>query len=364
MAAPKVRADYEQLKSAASRFSTQAQAARQSLQALQREIDVLQGGDWVGGGAAAFYQEMGSSVLPTLKRLAAALETAQQTTLQIHQVMAQAEAEAARWLNGEGVGLAAALAGAAAAGAAGPGAGSGSGAAGAGAAGGGAQAAPGDTPLPKPFVDAIAKLVAEENAAVDSKLSMFSQGVRDMVKKSPTLRSQIFQLEKNGFNFKTGPVADGYYMDPNTKTIVIDQPLGDADTVSHIAHEVGHGVNAQKIGIPATPTMTRDEYVRLNVNNLMQNEGEAQLNAAQIRAELKAAGGPDIGIPGSQTAKYQAVYDDYAAGKVTRAEAVNRMATLMGNERVSTPPHQPYRDSYRDAYRKDWDDNIAPTRKP
>ncbi len=115
MAVPKVRADYDQLKAAANRFNGQAQAARSSLQALQRDLDVLQGGDWVGPGATAFYQEMGGHVLPTLKRLAAALETAQQTTVQINQVMAQAEAEAARWLRGEGEGQNGALGGAAAA---------------------------------------------------------------------------------------------------------------------------------------------------------------------------------------------------------------------------------------------------------
>ena len=76
MAAPTVRADYEQLKEAANRFGGQAQAARQALQSLQRGLDVLQNGDWVGQGATAFYQEMSGSVLPTLKRLTSALERA------------------------------------------------------------------------------------------------------------------------------------------------------------------------------------------------------------------------------------------------------------------------------------------------
>src|SRR5687767_2452016 len=115
MAVPKVRADYDQLKAAAGQFGGQAQAVASTLKALQRDLTVLEGGDWLGAGATAFYQEMGGQVLPTLKRLAAALEAAQQTTVQINQVMAQAEAEAARWLRGEGDGQNGGLGGAAAA---------------------------------------------------------------------------------------------------------------------------------------------------------------------------------------------------------------------------------------------------------
>lgn len=393
MAAPKVRADYDQLKDAAGRFGGQAEAAQKSLQALQRELDVLQNGDWVGKGATAFYQEMGGQVLPTLKRLTAALATAQQTTLQINQVMAQAEADAARCLQATGAAAGALGAGLGAGVLAGPGGGSG---AGGGSAGAG-TASPQDIAAQfKTMLDTQAKIgqalgigdalavafskgaaaglagaspavrnaimqVLEEGS-VERKLGAFSQGARDLVNKSPTLRGQVFKLEQEGYNFKTGAVADGYFTDRDTKTITIDQPLSNGETAAHIAHEVGHAINSQQPTIPVTPTMTRAEYVQKNVDNFMHNEGEAQFNATQIRAELKAGGGPDIGVPGSQTAAYQAVYDKFTAGTITRAQAVDQMATLMGNEAVSTPPYQPYRDYYRDAMANDWDTNIAPTR--
>ena len=365
MAPPKVRADYEQLKNAASQFGGQAQAARQTLQALQRQLEVLQGGDWVGQGATAFYQEMGGQVMPTMKRLAGALESAQQSTLQISQIMAQAEAEAARVLRGGPAGpggaatpqeigaavesvvdVANAIGGSPLAGAVAAGAIAGVAAAGA-----------------SPAVQA-AVLKALEDGSVDRKLSMFTPQVRELVKQSPTLRAEVLKLEQAGYTFKTGPVADGYKTDWDQQVITIDQPLGDAVTVSHIAHEVGHGVSAQQQSIPATPAMTRDQYVQQNVDNLMHNEGEAQFNASQVRAELNASGGPDTGIPGSQTAAYQTVYDNFTAGTITKAQAIDQMGTLMGNEHVSTPPYQPYHDSYGDFYRNDWDTNIAPTRKP
>ena len=402
MASPTIRADYDQLKDAANRFSGQAQEAQKMLQSLQREMDVLQGGDWVGTGATAFYREMGGQVLPTLKRLTTALQSAQQTTLQIHQIMAQAEAEAARWLRGDGVGAATG----AAAGVILPGPGDGSGSAGgSGAAGGsGSAGAPATTPAQdvaaifKTMVETQAKIGAAlgigdalavafskgaaaglagappdmraaimkvlEEGAVDRKLSTFSQGVRDLVNQSPTLRSEVFQLEQKGINFKTGPAADGSAFDPGQSTITIAAPRADGDIVRSIAHESGHAMSTLPAHIPDTPAMDKAEYVRLNVANQVRGEGEAQFNGAQVRAELKAAGSTDIGISGSQTAAYQAVYDDFAAGNITRDQAVDQMGTLMGNERTSTPPKIPYSQHYGNFYENDWDTRIAPTRTP
>lgn len=370
MAAPTVRAEYEQLKEAAKRFSSEAQAAQKTLQSLQRELDVLQGGDWVGQGATAFYQEMGGQVLPTYKRLASALSSAQQTTLQIQQVMSQAEAEAARWLRGEGSGAAAALGGAAAfTGAAGGGAGSGPAAPGpVSVGGGGSPSLPSAAPLNnagqqfQTLQDIVAKMVAEENAAVDAKLAAFSPEVRELVKKSPHLRAQIFGLQEDGINFQVGTAGQGSSFNSATQTITIEPGRTDAQIASSIAHEVGHARSKRADFIPATDTMTRNQFVRANVDNQLNGEAEAQLNAAIVRAEIKGNGGPDIGIPGTQTAKYQAVYDKFVTGDISHDQAIDQMATLMGNERVSTPPKIPYRQYYGNFYRNHWDTHIAPTR--
>jgi WXG100 family type VII secretion target len=131
MPGAKIRADYDALKNAAQSFRQQSEAAAQSLQALKGQMDTLQGGDWIGQGANAFYAEMNDQVLPTLQRLRAALQTSADITQQISQQMKTAEDEAARVLRGDGSGAAGA-AGAAT----GAGAGSATGAAG----GGGAKA--------------------------------------------------------------------------------------------------------------------------------------------------------------------------------------------------------------------------------
>jgi hypothetical protein len=287
---------------------------------------------------------------------------------QISQLMSQAEADAARVLRGSGAG-AGALAGPGGA-VAGPGGlaaavGAAAGAAVGAALAGGLGAAAGAA-IGAGVAAGVAAGIqhAQEDAAVDRMLTKFTPKVRELVKQSPTLRAEVLKLENDGYSFKTGAVADGYYTDWTGKQIVIDQPLGDAVTVSHIAHEVGHGVSSQQQSIPATPTTTKAQYVQANVDNLMHNEGEAQFNATKVRDELKASGGPDTGIPGTQTAAYQKVYDDFKAGSLTQAQAIDKMGTLMGNEHVSTPPYQAYRDSYGDFYKADWDKNIAPTRTP
>lgn len=101
MAAPVVRADYDQLTQTANQFGQQAEQVKRSLQQIKSQVDTLQGGDWLGTGAQAFYAEVNSQVVPTLNRLARALEAARTTTMQVLQVMKTAEDEAARHLRAQ-----------------------------------------------------------------------------------------------------------------------------------------------------------------------------------------------------------------------------------------------------------------------
>lgn len=96
MPAPRIRADHDDLARIASMFGRQSQNAQRSLQHIKRQMDTLQGGDWIGKGAQAFYKEMDQDVLPALKRLTEALAQAQRTTVQISQILKQAEEQAAR----------------------------------------------------------------------------------------------------------------------------------------------------------------------------------------------------------------------------------------------------------------------------
>ena len=101
MSAPVVRADHEALARAAQSFGKNASDTSQTLQRLRSQLEVLQGGDWAGQGANAFFAEMNSDVAPTLARLMRALEASHQVVMQISQIMKRAEDEAARFLRGE-----------------------------------------------------------------------------------------------------------------------------------------------------------------------------------------------------------------------------------------------------------------------
>ncbi|MFZ2488106.1 MAG: WXG100 family type VII secretion target, partial [Anaerolineae bacterium] len=66
----------------------------------QQSLRALQSGGWEGRGAAAFFGEMSSEVLPALNRLGAALQQAQQVTRQISSVLRAAEEEASQPFRG------------------------------------------------------------------------------------------------------------------------------------------------------------------------------------------------------------------------------------------------------------------------
>jgi WXG100 family type VII secretion target len=95
MSAARVRADYEQLRQIAGTFGQQAECTRQILAALQKQLETLQAGDWVGKSADTFYAEMTSAVLPAMGRVVAAMNEAATTAAKISQVMKRAEDDAA-----------------------------------------------------------------------------------------------------------------------------------------------------------------------------------------------------------------------------------------------------------------------------
>jgi WXG100 family type VII secretion target len=98
MPAQRIRVDYDSLAQISQIFARHSEETQRTIQRVQQQKDTLEGGDWVGKGASAFYQEMDGEVLPSLKRLASALSTADRVTRQISQILNQAEEEAARIL--------------------------------------------------------------------------------------------------------------------------------------------------------------------------------------------------------------------------------------------------------------------------
>jgi WXG100 family type VII secretion target len=94
MAATTVRSNYDELKSIQNTFNQNAGAIASMNQNVKSRVETLQGGDWIGQAATKFYQEMDSSVMPSLNRLQKALTEAARITQQIANTMKQAEDEA------------------------------------------------------------------------------------------------------------------------------------------------------------------------------------------------------------------------------------------------------------------------------
>ena len=95
MNALKIRFDDSQLDDIAGRFAREADETQHALKTITRAKDELQGGEWIGIGALAFYAEMDAAVLPAMTRLVGALRAAAESARAIRALAGQAEADAA-----------------------------------------------------------------------------------------------------------------------------------------------------------------------------------------------------------------------------------------------------------------------------
>lgn len=105
MSADLIQAKYDELDSIAKRFQSESEAQQQLLQQVKAAVNNLQQGGWEGEGATAFFAEMDSEIFPTMQRLDAALESASSVTLNVSQIIRDAEEEAAALFQGDGINL-------------------------------------------------------------------------------------------------------------------------------------------------------------------------------------------------------------------------------------------------------------------
>ena len=96
MPAQKVRSDYDQLKQISSSFSQVNSSVAGVNRSLNSAMQQLKGGDWIGKGAKAFYKEMDSEVMPSMKRLEKAMAEASRITSHIAKLMKEAEDNSAK----------------------------------------------------------------------------------------------------------------------------------------------------------------------------------------------------------------------------------------------------------------------------
>jgi WXG100 family type VII secretion target len=86
-----VRASHDELPKIAKTFGNESAQVKATIDRLNRVIQVLEGGDWVGEGANAFFNEMRSRVMPAMLRLMKALETGASVTQQIGRIVDEIE---------------------------------------------------------------------------------------------------------------------------------------------------------------------------------------------------------------------------------------------------------------------------------
>ena len=177
---------------------------------------------------------------------------------------------------------------------------------------------------------------------------------------SPTVTAQLEALEREGWTV-VAHAGGGSSANRQTHTLVIDTNNSAEYQVGSIAHEGSHALSGRPPYHPPTAAMTREEYVRLNVNEGLRNEALGQFNRAAARQEILDNGGPDIQMSGTQAAEYQRIYGEHRAGNLTHAQAIDQMATAVGNDTTGTT-HQPYPEFYAGPFERFWDTHVAPTR--
>ncbi len=198
-------------------------------------------------------------------------------------------------------------------------------------------------------------IIGETGSASNSPLQ--DGAILAIIAMSPTLSAQVTELLQDGWTIEYGEAGKGSFCDKKGKRIVIDpNDKGDpAGVVQTIAHEAGHA-RYTKDPYVDMPGKTKQQYVDANTNSDLKDEGEATLNNIQVQREIKANGGPDIGIAGTQGPKYDAIYDKYP-DPADRDKARQEIGDAFADgEKPSTDAGAAnYRDYYSKAYKDHWD---------
>lgn len=89
-----IRANYDELKDVAGKFTAQAQSIEDLSKKVKSAMERLEDGGWIGLGADAFFSEMQGAVMPAVAKLIEALSSASQKTNEIATTVQNAEEEA------------------------------------------------------------------------------------------------------------------------------------------------------------------------------------------------------------------------------------------------------------------------------
>jgi WXG100 family type VII secretion target len=86
-----IKVSYEAIQKYQNSFRGQETAVQQTTQKLTKVIEQLRGGDWIGEGATAFFNEMDSEVIPAMKRLQSAMSEGDRVSKEIEKIQHETE---------------------------------------------------------------------------------------------------------------------------------------------------------------------------------------------------------------------------------------------------------------------------------
>ena len=87
-----IKVSYEAMQKYQNSFRGQETAVQQTTQKLTKVIEQLRGGDWIGEGATAFFNEMDNEVIPAMKRLQGVMSEGDRVSKEIEKIQHETEA--------------------------------------------------------------------------------------------------------------------------------------------------------------------------------------------------------------------------------------------------------------------------------
>ena len=194
--------------------------------------------------------------------------------------------------------------------------------------------------------------------------------VNKILSQSPHLRELWAKAQANGWKVefvKEGKSEANPNPPPTVRINLSDvstQGPGRAEGIAALmAHEMGHA------GTPFPPALqgrNENEYVQKNTEQVLRHEGEAALANLIARDEIRAAGGPDIGVRGGLDEFYDNVYERLKQGPpegLSRDEAVSLLAEFMGAEPEAwdgTNKREYWEGQFREKWRQSQDPGFFP----
>jgi WXG100 family type VII secretion target len=345
-----IRIDYEVVKGIASSFSREAERIRQISQALNRRSEVLRAGDWQGKGAQAFYQEMGSAILPAFGRLEKALVEANRITLLIFEIFRQTESEVASYFRISG------------------------------SEGETRDSKTGEAPVMPIGIGGVLLiggliLIIGGGVAAIWWLSQNLRGlsdadaqkkVEDILNNSEIGREAVQKAKDLGVSFKLSTAGSGTYYDSSTNTIYVDPNTQPDFAASSYIHELTHAQQHTQQW-PDVMALSRDDYVTATLTK------EADAVIAEFRYEKQNGLLDFVSSPSYEQAYWNTYNQKYAELKNNDPNLAETELQRLANEAGREKLLESYRDgtietsttnqSYVDYYGNAWDVN-HPTPPP